>query len=134
MNGFVLAKKILRAGYFLMIIETDCIKYVEKCHQCQVHADIIRVLPNELNVTSSCWPFAAWGMDVISPVEPAASNGHIFILAAIDYFTKWVKTASYKPVTKKVISNFVRDRIVCRFGVPMSIITYNAANLNSDLM
>ncbi|XP_070018017.1 uncharacterized protein [Nicotiana sylvestris] len=28
MNGFVLAKKILRAGYFWMTMETDCIWYV----------------------------------------------------------------------------------------------------------
>ncbi|XP_070015593.1 uncharacterized protein [Nicotiana sylvestris] len=57
-----------------------------------------------------------------------------FILVAIDYFTKWVDLASYKAVTKKVIANFVRDRIVCLFGVSESIITDNAANLNSYLM
>ncbi|XP_070054347.1 uncharacterized protein [Nicotiana tomentosiformis] len=73
-------------------------------------------------------------MDVIGPIEPAASNGHRFILVAIDYFTKWVEDASYKTVTKKVIADFVRDLFVCRFGVPESIITDNAANLNSDLM
>ncbi|XP_070004572.1 uncharacterized protein [Nicotiana sylvestris] len=28
MNGFVLAKKILRTGYFWMTMETDCIQYV----------------------------------------------------------------------------------------------------------
>ncbi|XP_070047349.1 uncharacterized protein [Nicotiana tomentosiformis] len=88
MNGFVLAKKILRAGYFWMPMETDCIKYVQKCHQCQIHADMIRVPPNERNVTSSSWPFSAWGMDIIGPIEPAASREHKFILVAIDYFTK----------------------------------------------
>ncbi|XP_070005360.1 uncharacterized protein [Nicotiana sylvestris] len=65
--------------------------------------------------------------------RPTASNGHQFILVAIDYFMKWVEVASYKAVTKKVIANFVKDRIICRFGVPESIITDNAANLNSDL-
>ncbi|XP_070015571.1 uncharacterized protein [Nicotiana sylvestris] len=82
-NGFVLAKKILKASYFWMTMETDCIQ---------------------------------------------------FILVAIDYFTKWVEVASYKAVTKKVVADFVKDRIVCRFGVPESIVTDNAANLNSDLM
>ncbi|XP_070055262.1 uncharacterized protein [Nicotiana tomentosiformis] len=57
-----------------------------------------------------------------------------FILVAIDYFRKWVEVASYKAVTKKDVADFVRDHIVCRFGVPESIITDNATNLNSDLM
>ncbi|XP_049412120.1 uncharacterized protein LOC125875056 [Solanum stenotomum] len=79
-------------------------------------------------------PFAAWGMDVIGPIEPPASNGHRFILVAIDYFTKWVEASTYKAVTKKVVADFVRNNIVCRFGIPESIITDNAANLNNDLM
>ncbi|XP_070034918.1 uncharacterized protein LOC142175192 [Nicotiana tabacum] len=50
-------------------------------------------------------------MDVISPIEPVSFNGHKFIMVAIDYFTKWVEAASYKAMTKKVIADFVRDRI-----------------------
>ncbi|XP_070029463.1 uncharacterized protein [Nicotiana sylvestris] len=52
-NGFVLAKKILRASYFWMTMETDCVQYVRKCYQCQLHTDMIKVPPNELNATSS---------------------------------------------------------------------------------
>nr|XP_009803318.1 PREDICTED: uncharacterized protein LOC104248715 [Nicotiana sylvestris] len=115
-------------------METDCIKCVQKCHQYQIYVDMIRVQPNERNETSAPWPFSIWGMDVIGPIKPAALNRHRFILVAIYYFTKWVEAASYKAVTKKVIADFVRDRIVCRFGVPKSIFTDNAANLNSDLM
>ncbi|XP_055806917.1 uncharacterized protein LOC129875663 [Solanum dulcamara] len=106
MNCFTLAKKIVRAGYFWMTMETDCIRFVRK----------------------------SWGMDVIGPIEPAASNGHRFILVAIDYFTKWVEASSHKSVTKKVVTDFVRNNIVCRFGIPHSIITDNGANLNSGLM
>ncbi|XP_049386034.1 uncharacterized protein LOC125850203 [Solanum stenotomum] len=57
-----------------------------------------------------------------------------FILVAIDYFTKWVEASSYKSVTKKVVTDFVRNNIICRFGIPESIITDNGANLNSGLM
>ncbi|XP_055806982.1 uncharacterized protein LOC129875760 [Solanum dulcamara] len=82
----------------------------------------------------SLWTFVAWGMDVIRAIEPPALNGHHFILVAIDYFIKWVKTSTYKAVTKKVVVDFVRNNIVCQFGILESIITNNVANLNSDLM
>ena len=89
---------------------------------------------HELNAMSSPWPFVAWGVDVIGPIDPAASNGHKFILVAIDYFTKWVEATSYKSVTKKVVADFICNILICRFGVPESIITDNSANLNSHLM
>nr|XP_009615493.1 uncharacterized protein LOC104108215 [Nicotiana tomentosiformis] len=80
------------------------------------------------------WPFAAWGMDAIGPIEHAASNGHCFIMVAIYYFTKWVEAFTYKAIKKNVVADFVCNNIVCQFGIPESIITNNAANLNSDLM
>ncbi|XP_070023117.1 uncharacterized protein [Nicotiana sylvestris] len=65
---------------------------------------------------------------------PYTNNMVEFILVAIDYFTKWVEAASYKAVTKKIVAYFVKDRIICRFGVPESIVFYSATNLNSDLI
>ncbi|XP_070047243.1 uncharacterized protein [Nicotiana tomentosiformis] len=76
MSGYVLTKKILRAGYYWLTMERDCISFVRKCHQCQVHGDLIHSPPSELHTMSAPWPFVAWGMDVIGPIEPAASNGH----------------------------------------------------------
>ncbi|XP_059291498.1 uncharacterized protein LOC132044980 [Lycium ferocissimum] len=83
---------------------------------------------------SSPWPFVAWGMYVIGPIEPPASNGHCFILVAIDYFTKWVEATSHKSVNKKVVANFAKNNLICHFGVSKSIIMDNGANLNSHLM
>ncbi|XP_070025427.1 uncharacterized protein [Nicotiana sylvestris] len=81
-------------------MENDCFSFVRKCHQCQVHGDLIHALPSKLHPMSAPWPFVAWGMDVIGPIEPKASNGHRFILVAIDY-TKWVEEVTLKAVTKK---------------------------------
>ncbi|XP_059294502.1 uncharacterized protein LOC132047479 [Lycium ferocissimum] len=41
MNGFIVAKKILLAGYYWMTMESDCYKSVQRCHQCQIHGDLI---------------------------------------------------------------------------------------------
>ncbi|XP_060194921.1 uncharacterized protein LOC132624111 [Lycium barbarum] len=81
----------------------DCSKFVQKCHKCQIHEDLIKVPPTELNAMTS---HSAWGMDVLGTIEPAASNKHSFILVAIDYFTKWFEAASYASVTKKVVAEF----------------------------
>ena len=115
-------------------MERDSIRFVRKCHKCQIHGDLIHSPLSELHAMSSPWPFVAWGMDVIGPIRPKASNGHRFILVAIDYFTKWVEAVTLKSVTKKVMVDFIHFNIICRFGIPKVIITDNAANLNSHSM
>ncbi|XP_015057534.1 uncharacterized protein LOC107003763 [Solanum pennellii] len=99
----------------------------------QIHAGVCGTHMNGLTLERKILR-ADWGIDVIGPIEPAASNGHRFILVDIDYFTKWVESAYYKSVTKKVVVDFVHNNMICRFGVPESIITNNGANINSHLM
>ncbi|XP_070025705.1 uncharacterized protein [Nicotiana sylvestris] len=99
----------------------------------EVHDDLIHAPPMELHPMSP-WLFVAWSMDVIGPIETKASNGHRFMLVAIDYFTKGVKAITLKSVTKKVMVDFVHSNLIRCFGIPATIIIDNAANLNSHLM
>ncbi|XP_058772888.1 uncharacterized protein LOC131646985, partial [Vicia villosa] len=133
-NGHAMSKKILRAGYYWLTMESDCYKHVKRCHKCQIYADKIHVPPTLLNVLSSPWPFSMWGIDMIGMIEPKASNGHRFILVAIDYFTKWVEAASYANVTRQVVVRFIKNNIICRYGIPSKIITDNGSNLNNKMM
>ena len=71
---------------------------------------------------------------MIGMIEPKASNGHRFILVAIYYFTKWVEAASYANVTKQVVVRFIKNQIICRYGVPSKIITDNGSNLNNNMV
>ena len=51
----------------------------------------------ELQEMTSPWQFAVWKIDIIREVRPKASNGHHYIIVAIDYFSKWVEAVSYIP-------------------------------------
>ena len=133
-NGHAMARKILRAGYYWLTMESDCCAHVRKCHKCQAYADNVNVPPHPLNVMSAPWPFSMWGIDVIGAIEPKASNGHRFILVAIDYFTKWVEAASYTNVTRNVVVRFIKKELICRYGLPRKIITDNGTNLNNKMM
>ena len=84
----------------------------------QIYADKIHVPPHALNVISSPWPFSMWGIDMIGMIAYKASNGHRFILVAIDYFTKWVEAASYANVTKQVVVRFIKNNLICRYWKP----------------
>ncbi|PKI59642.1 hypothetical protein CRG98_019979 [Punica granatum] len=96
-----------------------------------VYADQIKASPNELRPMTAPWPFSMWGMDVIGPIKPKASNGHMFILVAIDYFTKWIEAITLASVTAKAMARFLRHDVIARYGVPATIITDNAKNLNN---
>ncbi|XP_047267773.1 uncharacterized protein LOC124898144 [Capsicum annuum] len=82
-------------------MERDSIRLVRKYHQRQVHDDLIHSPPAKLYAMSAPWPFVAWGMDVIGLIEPKVLNGHRFNFVAINYFTKWVETVTFKSVLKK---------------------------------
>jgi len=75
-----------------------------------------------------------WGKDVIGAIEPKVVNEHHFILVAIDYFTKWVKAASYASVMWSVVVRFIKREIICRYGLPRKIITDNSTNMNNKMM
>lgn len=112
MSGLMMAKKILRQGYFWLTLETDCVQYVRRCHKCQVHANLMHVPPSELHTMATPWPFSVWGIDVIGKITPPASNGHKFILVAIDYFTKWVESASYATLTAVQVAHFIKQNVI----------------------
>ncbi|RVW32710.1 Transposon Ty3-I Gag-Pol polyprotein [Vitis vinifera] len=106
MGGHMLARKIMRTGYFWLTMETDCCQFVQRCPECQIHGDLIHVPPSELHALTSPWPFSVWGIDIIGKISPKSSSGHEFILVAIDYFTKWVEAASYARLTSAGVASF----------------------------
>jgi transposase InsO family protein len=69
------------------------------------------------------WPFRGWGMDMIGKINPPSSKGYQYILAIIDYFTKWVEAIPMKTVTSKDVINFNREHVIHKFGIPQTIMT-----------
>ncbi|XP_057418426.1 uncharacterized protein LOC130712618 [Lotus japonicus] len=130
-GGRSLASKVLRAGFYWPTIRKDCAEFVRKCEKCQVFADLPRAPPEQLVTISSPWPFAMWGVDLVGPF-PTARLQMMFILVAVDYFTKWVEAEPLASITATKIINFYWKRIVCRFGVPRAIVSDNGTQFASN--
>uniref|UniRef100_A0A2N9E6Y6 Uncharacterized protein n=1 Tax=Fagus sylvatica TaxID=28930 RepID=A0A2N9E6Y6_FAGSY len=130
-SGPKLYHRIKRMGYYWPTIVKDCMDYAKRCEACQLHANYIHQPPEPLHPTVASWPFDAWGLDVVGPL-PKSSAGHLYILAATDYFSKWAEVISLKEVKKENVVNFIRTHLIYRYGVPRYIMTDNVERSKRD--
>ena len=87
----------------------------------------------QFHALTSPWPFSVQGIDIIRKILPKSSNGHEFILVALDYFTKWVEATSYVKLIFSRVTSFIRSHIICRYGVPHELISDKGAHFRDKV-
>ncbi|XP_050290401.1 uncharacterized protein LOC126728651 [Quercus robur] len=65
---------------------------------------------------------------------PKSSGGHLYILAAADYFSKWAEAVPLREVKKETVVNFIQTHLIYRYGIPCYIITDNSKPFYNRLM
>ena len=55
-----------------------------------------------------------------------------YVVVAVDYFTKWVEAKFLASITPAKIREFVYRNIVCRYGVPYTIISDNSTQFDCE--
>ena len=123
-SGAKLHFQIKIMGYYWPTMVKDCMDYAKKCQACQFHANLIHQPPEPLHPTSTYWPFDGWGLDLVGPL-PKSAQGHLYILAATDYFSKWAEATPFREVKKDIVATFIKKNIIYRYDVPRYIITDN---------
>ncbi|GMH16199.1 hypothetical protein Nepgr_018040 [Nepenthes gracilis] len=114
----------MRQGYYWPTMKYDAIDFVCKCESCQLHSNMNHRPHTDLRALQSPWPFAQWGLDILGPF-PLAPGQRKFLIVGIDYFIKWVEAVLLVRITEQNATEFLRQSIVCRFGVPECIMTDN---------
>ena len=104
--------------------------YAKKCDQCQRFDPNIHQLRGVLNPLSSPWPFAQWGLDIVSPF-PKATGKKRYLLVGTDYFTKWVEAEPLTNIREVDAKQFIWKNIVTKFGVPCTLISDNGLQFDS---
>lgn len=125
-SGAKMYHNVRLAEYYWPGIMADCMRVAKSCHNCQIHGDFKHRPPVPIHPIVPSWPFDAWGIDVIRKIEPP-SKGHRFILATIDYFSKWVEAVPLREVK----SDFLEKHVIHRFGIPHCITSDNVKAFTS---
>ena len=115
------AQKVLDSGFFWPSLFKDAYDFCKSCDRCQRVGNIARRNEMVQKPMMFCEIFDVWGMDFMGPF--VNSNGFLYILLAVDYVSKWVEAIPTKTDDSRVVSEFLRTNIFCRFGMPRAIIS-----------
>jgi hypothetical protein len=67
---------------------------------------------------------------MVGELHKSWPGGNVYMLVAVDKFTKWVEAAPVTTQDSTAAINFIKSIVFC-FGVPHSIITDNETNFTS---
>ena len=128
-----IAQKILCAGYFWPPIFKYCHEAVKKFPPCQHFYPEKHIHPTLLHPVIAIGPFAKWGIDYMH-CKPTSSEGHGYIIVAIEYFTKWVEAMPTYAEDGKTATLFLFNHVIARFRVPQSIFTNHGSHFRNQMM
>lgn len=74
-----------------------------------------------------------WGLDLIGYFTKAKGNKE-YLVVVTDYFTKWIEANSLSRITWATLRTFVWKNIICRFGIPHTIISDNGLHFTSSVV
>jgi hypothetical protein len=123
LGGHFSIKKTLdsiKEKYFWPSMAEDIKHYIETCDNCQRVGKPKKdptVIP--IKVTG---PFEQIGIDFVGPLK-ISTKGNRYIIVATDYLTKWPEAKPVTAATAKEVATFLYEEIICRHGVPSSIIS-----------
>jgi hypothetical protein len=130
LSGLTTAQKILRVGYFWLTLIKDCIESVKKCHPCQVFSQKMRAHLAPMFPVITVGPFTKWGFDYTT-CNPPLARGHYYIIVAVNYFTKWVKSMPMFKDDGEIVALFLFNQIIARFGVPRENVTDHGSHFQN---
>jgi hypothetical protein len=119
-----------RIGFYWLTAIEDAKDIVQRFEACQRFASRPHVPAAELQAIPLSWPFAQWGLDMVAKLHKSWPGEHVYMLVAVDKFTKWVEAAPVTTQDSKAAINFIKSIIFC-FGVLHSITTDNGTNFTS---
>ena len=129
-RGRTLAHRAHTQGYYWPTMKSDVADYVKKCDPYQRMSPILKSPVQDLVSISSPWPFAQWGIDIVGllPTAPAQKK---LLLVATDYFSKWIEAEAFSTIKDRDVTRFIWKNIVCRLGIPRSIVSDNGPQFDS---
>ncbi|RDX67970.1 hypothetical protein CR513_53098, partial [Mucuna pruriens] len=116
------ARKVLDCGLYWPTIFRDAHHFVSTCERCQkvgMAMNRRHEMPQQPILFYEV--FDVWGIDFMGPF--LVSNEYSYILLAVDYVSRWGEVIATRTNDTKVVVDFLKSNIFCRFGVLKALIS-----------
>ena len=119
--------------YYWNFQPSEVTAYCRSCVQCQTfnysnHTGVAPLHPIEVSR-----PMQLIGIDLMGPFVKTAL-GNIFVILAIDHFTKFATGIALPSFTAEITAQFLFNEIICKFGMVEKIISDQGVNFEAFLM
>ena len=109
----------------------DTAEAVRRCAVCDRSKASYNVRPAELSPLPVKGPGYRWHVDLAGPLPPTA-HGHVYVLIAIDAFTKWVEAVPIPDKSSATTADAFLFHVLSRQGACAEVVTDQGKEFSGD--
>ncbi|KAG6583073.1 Enzymatic Polyprotein [Phytophthora cinnamomi] len=120
-------------GYWWPDMGTDVRKWVQSCRDCGSRKAKAKEVIPPLRCQGVGSPGDRWALDVAGPL-PVTEDGNRYVVAAVDYATRYAVVPATPHHTAKDIVKFIAEKLVLVHGPMREIVMDGAPELNGNVV
>ncbi|OBZ81723.1 hypothetical protein A0J61_10227 [Choanephora cucurbitarum] len=114
-------------------LKRDIKDWIKTCPSCQVNSRISHIHHDVMHPSKIPTAFDRWHLNFMGEMSKTV-KGNRGLLIGVDYVTNWPVARAVPFATKEVITNFIYEELMMRFGCSSEILTDRGANFNNGLV
>lgn len=122
----------IRKKYFWFQMQKDIKHYCATCHLCQTKKHLSKPNKAPLKPIIVNTPWSLIGIDVTDPLKKT-SRGNLYVIVAVDYFTKFCVAKAIPDFTAETTAKFVFEEIICKLGAPKGVMSDQGVNFKAKM-
>ena len=119
-SGFEATFQAIQRHYWWRTLRKDLVHYIDTCTKCQQMGRKTQHTP--LGTYPERSLFDAWHIDHFK-LSKESPNGNRFVLVAVESLSRFPELIPVKTTNAQDTARAIFDHIICRYGVPTSIIS-----------
>ncbi len=121
-----------RLEYYWPAMHKDINAYIEVCHTCAINKGFVG---KPVPILSSPTLLELWDTLAIDLFKlPMTTEGHQYLLVAIDHFSRYSSLIPLKNKTVKIVATAFINKVFCKFNTPKVLLSNNGAEFNNSIL